>query len=115
MVSIAHTTNEWKRITLMPLERFETLEVMLTDDSVHKSVWTGARWLSAGKPISPIAWRVPTCPAAVSEQMKRSALEVLSRLPEKPVLKKMSVPAPAVQPGPNWFKRTRVSLRNLLA
>lgn len=42
---------------ILPPDRFEPLEVRLTDDSVKRGVWTGAKWWADGREVSPKAWR----------------------------------------------------------
>jgi hypothetical protein len=49
-------TAQWRDLVLPP-ERFEAIEVRLEDGRVHRAVWTGAKWWSDGREVSPTAWR----------------------------------------------------------
>ena len=42
---------------LFPPERFAPLEVRLSDNSVKRAVWTGAKWWCDGREVTPAAWR----------------------------------------------------------
>ncbi|MGH8021323.1 MAG: hypothetical protein ACREIA_24185 [Opitutaceae bacterium] len=42
---------------IFPPERLEPLEIRLSDNSVRRAVWTGAKWWSDGREVQPEAWR----------------------------------------------------------
>jgi len=37
--------------------RLEPIEVRLSDDTIKRAVWTGAKWWSEGHEVAPQAWR----------------------------------------------------------
>jgi hypothetical protein len=115
MNTATEALKEWKRISLMPLERFETLEVLMRDGSSCKAVWTGAKWLSNGKPVSPVGWRLPSSGGSVTEETKLKAQEILSRLPEKPIIRAPQLERMPVEPDRARFKWRRFSVRRLWA
>jgi hypothetical protein len=115
MSTATDALREWKRISLMPLERFETLEVLMRDGSSCNAVWTGAKWLSNGKPVSPVGWRVPSSVDSVTEEARLKAQEILNRLPEKPVIRGLPVQNKRAENNRTWFKRAGFSVRSLWA
>jgi hypothetical protein len=115
MSTATDALKQWKRISLMPLERFETLEVLMRDGSSCKAVWTGAKWLSNGKPVSPVGWRVPSSVDSVAEETKLKAHEILNRLPEKPAGHELQLHKKTVKRELTWFKRPGFSVRRLWA
>ena len=46
----------WMDLVLPP-ERYEPIEVRLSDNSVKRGIWTGAQWWAEGQQILPKAWR----------------------------------------------------------
>ncbi|MBE2214240.1 MAG: hypothetical protein IAE82_10250 [Opitutaceae bacterium] len=50
------TTAPWMSLAIPP-DRLQPLEVQLHDRSVRRAVWTGSRWWSEDREVSPIAWR----------------------------------------------------------
>jgi len=57
---------------LFPPERYELLEVQLSDDSIHRAVWTGAQFWCEGHAVKPQAWR-PVRRLFAVEKPRRSA------------------------------------------
>jgi hypothetical protein len=47
---------------LIPPDRLQPMEVQLHDLTVCRAVWTGSRWWSGDREISPIAWRPLSTP-----------------------------------------------------
>ncbi len=55
------TTPPWMSL-LIPPDRLQPLEVQLPDLTVCRAVWTGSRWWSDGREVSPLAWRALNAP-----------------------------------------------------
>ncbi len=56
MMNTPYSNSSWLSLHFPP-ERLEPLEVRLSDDSVRRAVWTGAKWWSEGHVVDPQAWR----------------------------------------------------------
>ena len=50
------SNSSWLSLILPP-EPLQPLEVRLTDDTVKRAVWTGAKWWCDGREVVPSAWR----------------------------------------------------------
>ena len=42
---------------VIPPARLQPLEVQLHDLSIRRAVWTGFRWWSEDREVTPVAWR----------------------------------------------------------